>query len=94
MVLLEAMAFGIPCISYDCPSGPRDIVIDGYNGYLINNDDQGAFQSAVDKAIHMSTDQIRQLGDNAFKTVQEWDNDDIADQWDKLFSMREMRNKQ
>lgn len=94
MVLLEAMAFGIPCISYDCPSGPRDIVIDGYNGYLINNDDQESFQSAVDKVIHMPTDQIRQLGDNAFKTVRKWDNDDIADQWDRLFSIREMRNKQ
>lgn len=94
MVLLEAMAFGIPCISYDCPSGPRDIVKDGYNGYLIKNDDHDAFQYAVDKVIHMPTDQIQQLGDNAFKTVKEWDNNDISDQWDKLFSIREMRNKQ
>lgn len=94
MVLLEAMAFGIPCISYDCPSGPRDIVIDDYNGYLINNDDQEAFQSAVNKTIHMSTNQIQQLGDNAFKTVKDWNNNEIAEQWDELFSIREKRSMQ
>lgn len=94
MVLLEAMAFGIPCISYNCPSGPRDVILDGYNGYLISNDDQKAFQSAVEKAIHMNSDQIKQLGNNAFKTVKEWNNNDIIDQWDKLFSIRDRGSRQ
>lgn len=34
MTLLEAMSFGIPCISSDCESGPADIVKNGINGYL------------------------------------------------------------
>lgn len=35
MVLLEAQAMGLPIVSYACPSGPRDIVTDGADGYLL-----------------------------------------------------------
>lgn len=34
MTLLEAMSYGIPCISADCMSGPGDIIQNGVNGYL------------------------------------------------------------
>ncbi len=37
MVLLEARSNFLPIISFDCDSGPRDIVINGYNGFLIKN---------------------------------------------------------
>lgn len=35
MVLLEAMASGLPCIAYDCPTGPRGIITNAENGFLI-----------------------------------------------------------
>jgi glycosyltransferase involved in cell wall biosynthesis len=35
MVLLEAMASGLPCIAYDCPIGPRAILTNAENGFLI-----------------------------------------------------------
>jgi len=35
-VLLEAMAYGVPCISSDCKTGPKDLINDRENGLLFN----------------------------------------------------------
>ncbi|WP_160243649.1 glycosyltransferase [Acinetobacter indicus] len=43
MVLVEAMSYGIPCIAYNCPEGPSDIIIDDFNGYLIPLNERNIF---------------------------------------------------
>ena len=35
MSLLEAKAHGLPCIAFDVPTGPAELIVDGINGYLI-----------------------------------------------------------
>lgn len=84
MVLLEAMSFGIPCISYDCPSGPRDVVRNGVNGYLIPNGDEIEFSKALDKALHLANTQLQFLGEGAYETVKKWDNEAISKRWEMI----------
>ena len=82
MVLLEAMSFGVPCISFDCPSGPRDVIIDGENGVLVPNNNCELFQEKLEQLITVEEDELKKLGDQAFNTVKNWDNEKIISMWD------------
>lgn len=56
-VLVEAMACGIPVVSTDCPSGPREILEDGKWGYLVKVGDADGMAKAIQKAMHDQRDQ-------------------------------------
>lgn len=43
LVLLEAISWHLPVIAYSCPTGPKEIIIHGENGYLINDDNYSEF---------------------------------------------------
>lgn len=86
MVLLEAMSFGIPCVSFDCPSGPRDVIKNNINGYLIKNADEAEYVDVIKKIIDMPPDQIHSLGRGAIETIKKWDNQKIIKKWNKVFN--------
>ncbi|MEG1737741.1 MAG: glycosyltransferase family 4 protein [Odoribacter sp.] len=43
MVILEAMSYGLPIVSYACSCGPKDAIRHGLDGYVINMDDEEGF---------------------------------------------------
>lgn len=47
MVLLEAMSFGVPCISFDCPSGPSDIITHDKDGILVEKENTRKLTEAI-----------------------------------------------
>lgn len=84
MVLIEAMASGLPCISYDCPCGPRAIIKDNYNGFLIENGNENEFVNTVSNLIDNENFRI-QMGKNAKESVNKYDIDEIMKLWNELF---------
>ena len=85
LVLVEAMSYGIPCIAFDCPSGPRDIVIDGKSGCLIPNNNYEQYETTLEKILNMDEKELVKLGENAYNIVNSWDNNAIIGKWREIF---------
>lgn len=85
MVLLEAQSYGLPIISYDCDTGPRDVVINGKNGFLIDMDNTSEFIHAM-SIIATNINLRKQLGQNAKLDSIRFSEDVIYDQWIKLIN--------
>jgi GalNAc-alpha-(1->4)-GalNAc-alpha-(1->3)-diNAcBac-PP-undecaprenol alpha-1,4-N-acetyl-D-galactosaminyltransferase len=82
-VLLEAMACGVPVISFECLSGPSDIVRDRYDGLLVERGNVPALASAM--AELMSTSSLRhELGRNARQVLERFSLDRIMGLWNQL----------
>jgi glycosyltransferase involved in cell wall biosynthesis len=84
MVLIEAMTSGLPCISFDCNRGPRDIITNNYDGFLIENGNQDRFVTAIDSLIEDEALRI-EMGENAKLASEKYDIDKIMVQWKNLF---------
>mgnify|MGYP003300168689 CR=1 FL=1 len=84
LVLVEAMACGIPCIAFDCPYGPSDIIEHGRNGLLVKNGDIEALADAICWMIEHEEER-KQMGIAARETSKKFRPEVIMKQWDELF---------
>lgn len=85
LVLLEASSCGLPLISFDCPSGPREIIEDGKNGILVKPlGDINKMAEAINRLIENPT-QRNHMGDKAFNMVNSFSLNNIIEQWVNLF---------
>ena len=84
MVLVEAMACGLPVVSFDCPCGPKDIIKDGEDGILVENGNIELLASSLsilinDESLRKSMSKAGQKNAQRFNIVH------IAEQWRDLF---------
>jgi len=83
MVLIEAMAIGLPCVAYDCPCGPRSIITDHVNGFLIEDGNETDYLKAVEMLIE-NENLRRELGNNSLESVKKYDITTIMQIWREL----------
>ena len=84
MVLIEAMACGVPCISFNCPFGPADIIQNEKDGFLVDN---GDCRAMADKIILLMENQSLRLrmGKAARKNAIAYLPENIIPRWHNLF---------
>lgn len=80
MSLLEGATHRLPLVSFDIPTGPNEIIIDGENGYLIDKQDDDRMVECIQQLMENVT--LRQtMSDNAYRMVQQFSLNDILTQW-------------
>jgi len=86
MVLVEAMQYHLPIISYDVNYGPKEIVKDGVNGFLIESGNIDLLSDAVEKMIE-DVDKRQMMSNMSYQSIERFDNEQIIKQWIGLFEM-------
>jgi glycosyltransferase involved in cell wall biosynthesis len=85
LVLVEAMHKGLPVVSFDCPTGPGEIVEDGRNGILVPAQDVDGLARGMIALIE-DAELRRSCGAEAAKTAEAYRMDVIGPRWDAFIA--------
>jgi glycosyltransferase involved in cell wall biosynthesis len=84
MAMLEAVAYGLPLVSFACPCGPRDVVSDGVEGLLVENGNVGQLAEKLVFLLRHAEERKR-MGEAARQKSQAFRMENLAREWRKLF---------
>lgn len=84
MVIAEAMACGLPVVSFDCPYGPRNIIRHQMDGILVEDGDTNEF-ARVASALMENEEQRCVMGERARKNIERLRIEHISSLWTALF---------
>ncbi|MGC6525360.1 MAG: glycosyltransferase [Flavobacteriaceae bacterium] len=80
MVLIESLSFGIPVVSVDCKSGPKEVIQNEMNGLLVENHNPKALAKAFDRFLE--DEQLYFLcKQNAKKSIEKFSDETISKFW-------------
>lgn len=82
--LLEAMSYGLICLSTDCSFGPKDLIVDGWNGYLMGLG-PGEITKKLD-FVELNRSHLDGVGENAFKVNLDFAQSCINEKWVKALT--------
>ncbi len=85
MALLEAQSCGLPMIAYACKCGPKDIIADGENGFLIPEGNEELF---ANRLLELMSDENRrkEMGRKAFENSKNYSENLVMKKWITLFN--------
>ena len=80
------MSQGVPCVSFDCPNGPSDIIADGDDGLLVENQNEVALTESIELLI--TNEALRKkIGNNAYDKVTIFSIEKIMGMWEELYKV-------
>ncbi|NAW51341.1 glycosyltransferase [Elizabethkingia argentiflava] len=85
MTLLEAQVCGLPLLAYACKCGPRDIIQDGQNGFLLEEGDRVGMVEKINLLIE-NKDLRQILGAQSLKRSVHFSEEKVMQQWLQLFT--------
>jgi len=83
MVNIEAHSAKLPIVSFDCPCGPSEMIIDGVNGYLIDCFDVEKMAEKINYLIE-NPDIRQKMSDNTSKDKEKLKMENIIEEWKKI----------
>lgn len=85
MTLLEAQSCGIPCIVFDCPCGPAEIVVNNETGFVVPLFDTKSF---AEKTIELAKDENlrKKFGKRAQELSKRFSSESVAEKWENLIA--------
>ncbi|WP_426241997.1 stealth conserved region 3 domain-containing protein [Nocardioides sp. LHG3406-4] len=83
LVAQEAMSAGVPVVTYDCPSGPRELVEHEVSGLLVAAGAKAGLTAALD-GLTGDEDLLKRLGAGALEASRQYDADTIAARWEPI----------
>ena len=85
MVLIEAMAAGLPVVAFDCPTGPAELLDGGRYGVLVPPGDSAALADGI-RGLLSDEQERRRLADAAARRALDFDPRTRAREWEQLFA--------
>lgn len=85
MVLIEAMAAGLPVVAFDCPTGPAELLEGGRCGVLVPPGDSAALADGIRRLLSDEQER-RRLADAAARRALDFDPRTRASEWERLFA--------
>lgn len=85
MVMIEAMACGLPVVTFDYKCGPRDIIDHEINGLLVKDGDIEALAQAM-KQLMRDNAARKRMGENAKRVVETYSEETVMKLWIELFN--------
>lgn len=81
MVLLEAQAFGLPIVSFDCDTGPSEIINHNFNGYLCKVNEPESLALGLIKMINSNKDGFEEMSYRSKLNSENYTIDKIVEKW-------------
>ena len=84
MTLLEAKSYQLPIVSFDCQTGPAELILSSENGYLVDMGDCKMMEQKVTELIENPSLRVR-FSSNTLKDIKRFEMDEVIRKWIKLF---------